>query len=75
MKKQIRIALDDKLNELGITRYRLSQDCGIKFQTIDDYYKNRVKRYDSDVLLRICLTLDCDVSEIVKLVEIPENEL
>lgn len=71
MKKQIRITLDEKLNELGITRYRLSQNCGIKFQTIDDYYKNRVKRYDSDVLLRICLSLDCDISEIIKLVEIP----
>lgn len=70
--KKIRIALDDKLNELGITRYKLSQDSHIKFQTIDDYYKNRVKRYDSDVLLRICQALDCDISEIIKLVEIPD---
>lgn len=62
----VRICLDKKLEELNITRYRLAQKTGIRFQIIDNYYKNKVKRYDSDVLDRICIALNCDISEIIE---------
>ena len=62
----VRICLDKKLEELNITRYNLAQKTGIQYQIIDNYYKNRVKRYDSDVLDRICIALNCDISEIIE---------
>ena len=39
---------------------------GIKFQIIDNYYKNKVVRYDSDVLDRICKALNCDISDLIE---------
>ncbi len=61
----IKLTLDRKLNNLGITRYELAKRTGIKYQIIDNYYKNRVVRYDSDILLRICLALDCPIQDII----------
>ena len=56
----VRLTIDKYLNEHGITRYEL------KFQTIDRYYKNRVVRYDTYILDRICTALECDICDILK---------
>ena len=47
-----------------------------KFQTIDRYYKNRVVRYDSYILDRICAALGCSLCDIIEYVkddETPSN--
>ena len=61
----IRITLDTLLQQHGISRYELAKRTGIQYQIIDNYYKNRVKRYDSYVLERICDTLECEVGDIL----------
>ena len=67
MKPTIRIALDVLLKDRHLTRYALAQKVGTNYQIIDNYYKNRVVRYDSDLLLRICLALDCGIEDIIKI--------
>ena len=62
----IRITLDTLLKQRGVSRYELAKRTGIQYQIIDNYYKNRVKRYDSYVLERICDALDCTVSDIIE---------
>ena len=62
----IRISLDKALEERQISRYELAKRTGIQYQIIDNYYKNRVKRYDSYVLERICDALDCAVCDILE---------
>ena len=62
----IRICLDKTLPSLNISRYELAKRTGIQYQIIDNYYKNKVKRYDSDVLNRICFALNCDISNIIE---------
>ena len=62
----IKLTIDRKLEELGITRYELSKRTGIGFPVIDKYYKNNVVRYDSYVLDRICTALECDISDIIE---------
>ncbi len=61
----VRLTVDCYLKKIGITRYELSKRTKIGFQTIDDYYKNKVVRYDSYVLDRICDALGCDISDII----------
>lgn len=61
----IRITLDTLLQQHGISRYELSKRTGIQYQIIDNYYKNRVKRYDSYVLERICEALNCQISDVL----------
>jgi len=61
----IHLTLDKILAKKKLTRYELAKRTGIKYQTIDSYYKNKVKRYDSDILLKICLALECNIEDIL----------
>lgn len=61
----IQLTLDKALEKMNISRYELAKRTGIQYQIIDNYYKNRVKRYDSFVLDRICDALNCTVSDII----------
>ncbi len=62
----IKLTLDTTLQKLNISRYELAKRTGIQYQIIDNYYKNRVKRYDSDVLDRICTALGCGIEDIIE---------
>lgn len=63
---QIRLILDKYLDSRNITRYQLSEDTGIRYDTIDKYYKNKLQRYDSYILTKICDTLDCEINDIIE---------
>lgn len=65
----VRLTIDKYLTEHAITRYELAKRTDIKFQIIDRYYKNRVVRYDSYVLDRICSALGCSLSDIIEYVD------
>lgn len=62
----IKLTLDKALKNAGVTRYYLSKQTGILYHVIDKYYKNKVVRYDSYILERICLALDCSISDIIE---------
>ncbi len=62
----IRLTLDKALEKRNISRYELAKRTGIQYQIIDNYYKNKVKRYDSYVIDRMCEALDCSVSDIIE---------
>lgn len=63
---EVRLKLEKLLTERGITRYELAKRTDIKYQIIDNYYKNHVTRYDSYVLARICGALSCDIKDIIE---------
>ena len=65
----VRLTIDKYLDERGITRYELAKRTEVKFQTIDRYYKNRVVRFDSYILDRICAALDCELCDIIQYVK------
>jgi len=54
------------LDSHGVSRYELSKRTGVYYQIIDSYYKNKVVRYDSYILNKICEALDCDISDIIE---------
>lgn len=62
----IRISLDKLLESRQMSRYELAKRTGIQYQIIDNYYKNRVKRFDSYVLERICDALECTPGDIIE---------
>lgn len=61
----VKLVLDEYLIKNNITRYQLSQKTQIKYQTIDNYYKNKVVRFDSFILSKICEALDCKIEDIM----------
>ena len=62
----IRISLDRILEQKAISRYELAKRTGIQYQIIDNYYKNRIKRYDGYVLERICDALECEIGQLLE---------
>ncbi len=62
----IRLTVAQYMDSRGMTRYELAKQTGIRYQIIDKYYKNKVVRYDSYVLNKICEALDCDVSDLIE---------
>lgn len=62
----IKLTIDKCIDQRKITRYELSKRTEIAYQIIDKYYKNKVVRYDSYVLDKICEALDCDISDIIE---------
>ena len=59
------MTLDAYLDQRGISRYFVSKKTGIRYDTINKYYQNKVVRYDSYILSKICDALDCNVSDII----------
>ena len=68
MKYDIKITLDEMLSAKRKTRYWLAKETGVHYKTIDSYYKNKIKRYEADTILKICIALDCEVGDIIKVV-------
>ncbi len=62
----IKITLESALKKYGISRYELAKRTGIRYHIIDNYYKNKVVRYDSFVLDKICVALDCKIEDIIE---------
>lgn len=65
-KIMIRLTLKEALEKAKVSRYELAKRTGIQYQIIDNYYKNKVKRYDGFVLERICDALDCDIKDVIE---------
>ena len=61
----VKITLDTALTKHQISRYELAKRTGIQYHIIDKYFKNKVVRYDSFVLDRICTVLDCRIGDIL----------
>ncbi len=66
---EVRLKLDKTLSDMNISRYELAKRTGIRYQIIDNYFKNRVVRYDSYVLERICTALKCGIDDILEYIE------
>lgn len=62
----IKLTVKEYIDNAKITRYELAKRTGIRFHIIDNYYKNKVVRYDSYVLDKICSALDCSISDIIE---------
>jgi putative transcriptional regulator len=62
----IKLTVDKYLDKHNITRYELAKRTGIRFQIVDNYYKNKVVRYDSYVLDRMCEALGCKIEDLIE---------
>lgn len=62
----VKLTLDKALEKFNVSRYELAKRTGIQYQIIDNYYKNKVIRYDSYLLDKICDALNCDIGDIIE---------
>ncbi|MCI8913964.1 MAG: helix-turn-helix transcriptional regulator [Lawsonibacter sp.] len=67
--KVVRFCLAEYIDAKGISRYSLAKRTGIQYHIIDSYYKNKVYRLDGYNLGRIIEALDCQLTDILTVVE------
>ena len=61
----MKINIQDKLKEKGITRYELAKRIGVTYPTIDNIYKGLSTSIKFDILEAICRELDCSLDDIL----------
>ena len=61
--------LDSLLKERGMSKTFLSYEAKITHTQINKICKNEVTRIDLATITRICSVLECDISDLIKLVE------
>ena len=61
------ITLEDYLKKVNVKRGTLAKRVQSSFQIIDNYCKNKVGRMGSYLLLKICVELQCELSDILKI--------
>lgn len=62
----VRLKLNEYLISNKITKYYLSKHSGIQYNIVTKYCKNKVVRYDSALLDKICKTLNCQINDIIE---------
>lgn len=63
---KIKIKLIDVLKCKNITRYKLSQITGIRYDTICNYCSNNVTLINKEYLKIFCDILECNVEDIIE---------
>lgn len=58
--------LADVMEKKGYSKNKLCINCGLRFETIQGYYKGDISRVDLYVLAAICRELDCKIEDIME---------
>lgn len=69
-KKLIILEVKEMLEKRGYTQREFSEVSGIVYKTVGRLCTNKVKNPDLENLARCCDVLDCDITDIMKLVEV-----
>lgn len=70
----IKIKLSELLGKRRMSRRELAQLVNTRPNTIGDMYNETVKRLDLVTLNKICMVLNCDISDILEFVRDEEVE-
>ena len=67
--RKIVIKLDEHLKKNKISRSSLARNGGLRYDTILSYCRQNVTRLDTDTLAKLCIALNCQISDILEFVE------
>lgn len=66
---KIKLKLRDIMDSKKISRNHLAKLTDTRFEVINRWYNGNVERIDSDLLARLCYSLDCSVEDIIEYVK------
>lgn len=69
----LKIHLSSLLKSSGMSNNKFCQKAEIQRSQLKGYMDNTITRLDTDVLIRICHTLDCSIAELLEYVP-PEKQ-
>jgi len=62
----IEIHLKELLDEAGLSKNKFCQKAELQRSQLNGYINNTITRLDIDVLIRICHTLNCSLSDLIE---------
>ncbi len=62
----IEIHLDKLLENDGLSKNKFCQRAELQRSQLNGYLNNTITRLDTDVLIRICDTLNCSISDLLE---------
>ena len=65
-KGSIQIHLKELLDEAGLSKNKFCQRAELQRSQLNGYLNNTITRLDTDVLVRICHTLNCSISDLLE---------
>ncbi|MCI8747147.1 MAG: helix-turn-helix transcriptional regulator [Lachnospiraceae bacterium] len=60
------IHLDELLKDAGLSKNKFCQRAEIQRSQLNGYLANTITRLDTDVLARMCDTLNCSISDLLE---------
>lgn len=60
------IYLDELLKETGLSKNKFCQRAELQRSQLNGYLNNTITRLDTDVLVRMCDTLNCTISDLLE---------
>ena len=71
----IKVKLAEVLDSRGISRNRLKELTGVKYDVITRYYKSKeIQMIDLDFFSKVCYVLDCRIEDLLEYQKPPEKE-
>jgi len=67
MSNEIKFLIDDVLIEKNLSKNWLEENAKLQRSQLNSYANNKVKRIDLDVLARMCIALNVEVGDIMKI--------
>lgn len=72
--KYLHLKLPEILTEKGISRAKLCRDLNLQRTNVNRYYRDQFQRIDSDLIVRLCEYLDCDIADLFELKDDAESK-
>ncbi|WP_235473335.1 helix-turn-helix domain-containing protein [Lysinibacillus macroides] len=69
-KSNLKSILEDK----GISIRKCAELSGVNFETVRKMYNDESKQYQRDTLGALCKALNCEISDLLEIIEENENE-
>ncbi len=63
---RIKIHLGELLKESGLSKNKFCQKAEIQRSQLNGYMNNTITRLDTEVLVRICRTLNCSIADLLE---------
>lgn len=67
MSNEIKFLIDDVLIEKNLSKNWLEENAKLQRSQLNSYANNKVKRIDLNVLARMCIALNVEVGDIMKI--------
>ncbi len=64
---EIELCVKEVMDNKGVSISELSRMADIKYDIVKRYYNGEITRYDSEILKKICVYLECDITDLIKI--------